>query len=95
VVSLSASALDFAAPFEQLNIDRALPQIEFAPVQAYVADSRAPFEQLAIDRTLPNLPAKNVQYAETAGAGGTRSDASSEAAGSPWAHDYNFIAPAQ
>jgi hypothetical protein len=97
-VALSASALEVGPPFEQLNLDRALPNIEFAPVEPYVADSRAPFEQLAIDRALPNLPSRNVQFAESA-AGGTRTDASVGAeaptsAESPWANDWNFIAPA-
>jgi hypothetical protein len=97
-VALSASALEFGPPYEQLNVDRALPQIEFAAVAPYVADSSAPFEQLAIDRALPNLPARSTQYAEAA-TGGTRSDASigagAEADGDlPWANDHNFIAPA-
>jgi hypothetical protein len=30
-VALSASALEIGKPFEQLDIDRALPNIEFAP----------------------------------------------------------------
>jgi hypothetical protein len=97
-VALSASALEYGPPFEQLNVDRALPQIEFAPVEPYAADSSAPFEQLAIDRALPNLPGQAVQYAETAGAGSTRSDATvngeTPAESSPWANDHNFIAPA-
>ena len=66
-VALSASALEYGPPFEQLNLDRALPNIEFAPVAPYVAGSRAPFEQLAIDRALPNLPSRNVQFAASAG----------------------------
>jgi hypothetical protein len=93
-VALSASAFEVGAPYEQLNVDRALPNIEFAPVAPYVADSRAPFEQLAIDRALPNLPSRNAQFAAVAG--GTRSDASAEGtAESAWANDWNFIAPAQ
>src|ERR1051326_2083390 len=62
-VALSASAVEIGAPYEQLNIDRQLPNIEFAPVEPYVADSRAPFEQLAIDRALPNPPVQNAQVA--------------------------------
>jgi len=94
----SASALEVGPPFEQLNLDRALPNIEFASVEPYVADSRAPFEQLVIDRALPTLPSRNMQFAESA-AGGTRTDASSATeapapAESPWANDWNFIAPA-
>src|ERR1051326_7888535 len=73
-VALSASAVEIGAPYEQLNIDRQLPNIEFAPVEPYVADSRAPFEQLAMDRALPNLPVQNTQVAEVGSS--TRSDAS-------------------
>src|SRR5258708_33195928 len=93
-VALSASALEIGAPYEQLNIDRQLPNIEFAPVAPYVAGSRAPFEQLAIDRALPNLPVQNAQFAQVAGS--TRSGASAGGdvpAKSPWAHHWNFIAP--
>jgi hypothetical protein len=104
VAALSASAVEFGKPFEQLDLDRALPNIEFAPVEPYVADSRAPFEQLTLDRAVPNLnlPSRNVQFAESS-VGGTRTDASadteaSEGTGaqteSPWANDWNFIAPA-
>ena len=62
----------------------ALPNITFAPVEAYVADSRAPYEDLVIDRTLPSFAGR----ADTASTGSTQS------AQSPWANDYNFIAPA-
>jgi hypothetical protein len=92
-VAFSASALEIGKPYEQLDVDRALPNIEFAPVQEYVATSRAPFEQLNIDRALPNLPEQNVQYAgrDT----GTKSDAYGHVeTSSPWANDWNFIAPA-
>ena len=95
-VAVSASAVEYGAPFEQLNIERALPQIGFAAVNAYVADARAPYEQLAIDRALPNLPAEAVHYASASGS--TRTDASGAAEAStvsPWANDHNFIAPAQ
>jgi hypothetical protein len=96
-IAVSSSAFaDSSKPFEQLDLDRALPQIEFAPVEPYVAGPNAPYEQLTIDRSMPNLPAKPMQYAEAEG--GSRvdasSDASSEATGSPWANDHNFIAPA-
>jgi hypothetical protein len=73
-LALSASAVEVGPPFEQLNLDRALPQIQFAPVEA----------------------SRPAQFAQSA-AGATRSDASAadEApAQSPWANDWNFIAPA-
>ena len=60
-LAFSASALEVGKPFEQLDLDRALPNIAFAPVQEYV---------------------------DTASTGSTQS------AQSPWANDYNFIAPA-
>jgi hypothetical protein len=68
-VALSASALEIGKPFEQLDLDRALPNL--------------------------NLGGKNAQFAATAGS--TRSDASASdevSAESPWANDWNFIAPA-
>jgi hypothetical protein len=97
-VALSASALEIGKPFEQLDLDRARPNIEFAPVEPYVADSRAPYEELVIDRTLPNINVVGgtaTQFA--AAAGSTVSDASNGgevSAESPWANDWNFIAPA-
>jgi hypothetical protein len=95
-VALSASALEIGKPYEQLDVDRALPNVEFAPVGAYVAGSRAPFEQLTLDRALPdvNVPSSNVQLAES-GSAGTRIDAygHAESAESPFANDWNFIAP--
>ena len=96
-LALSASALEIGKPFEQLDLDRALPNIEFAPVEAYVADSHAPYEQLVIDRTLPDIKVSGQKAQFAATAGSTRSDASNGAevsAESPWANDWNFIAPA-
>src|SRR5258705_10981068 len=92
-IAISTAAFaDSGKPFEQTDLDRALPQIDFAAVGPYVAGSNAPYEELAIDRALPNLPEKATQYAEADG--GTRVDASSDATESPWAKDHNFIAPA-
>ena len=85
-----------ATPFEQNELDRQLPNIEFPSVSSYVAGSSAPFEQNQLDRMLPSLGSDNVRYAATAGS--TMSDAGSASeAGSTnvWANDYNFIAPAQ
>ena len=99
-----ALALEFGPPFEQTELDRKLPDVQFAPVQPYVADARAPYEQLVIDRMLPNVPERATRFASVAG--DTRTDAAPDdqapvqaPAGSlwargPWAHDWNFIAPA-
>ena len=55
-VALSASALEIGKPFEQIDIDRALPNV--------------------------------AGHVEEASTGSTQSSQS------PWANDYNFIAPA-
>ncbi|HJY76386.1 MAG TPA: hypothetical protein VKE95_07120 [Burkholderiales bacterium] len=55
VFSSSALALEVGPPFEQTQLDRELPNIQFAPVKPYVADSRAPYEQLVVDRALPDI----------------------------------------
>jgi hypothetical protein len=83
---------------------------------AVAQETGAPYDQSLVDRQLPNidfapvepnLPAARTQVAETAGAGGTRSDveistgqavnltSGSGLATGPWANDYHFIAPAQ
>ena len=53
--SYSALALEVGPPFEQTQLDRELPNIQFAPVKPYVADGRAPYEQLVVDRVLPDI----------------------------------------
>ena len=104
-----ALALEVGSPFEQNELDRKLPDIQFAPVAPYVADARAPYEQLVIDRALPELPERARQFAGAAG--DTRTDAGPDDqapvqapaqapaeslwARGPWAHDWNFIAPPQ
>ena len=85
-------------PFEQLDLDRALPHVAERSVSAteYRFDGSAPYEQLAVDRAVPELRAERTQVASS---GETRSDveiAAEEAiTESPWANDHNFIAPAQ
>ena len=87
-------------PFEQLDVDRALPQIEFSAVERSTVDQRSlPYEQSQVDRAVPSFGAENVRFA--AAAGSTMSDATSEAplstetSASPFANDYHFIAPPQ
>ena len=63
MIASPAFALDVGLPFEQAQLDRQLPNIEFPPVAPYTPDARAPYEQLVIDRTLPNLPARSQQLA--------------------------------
>jgi hypothetical protein len=108
LVAAPAMALEIGAPYDQLEIDRQLPNIDFAAVQPYVANERAPYDQLAVDRALPNLSVERTRFADRdldvrAGVADTRrfgeaaanvSNGSGWATG-PWANDYHFIAPAQ
>jgi hypothetical protein len=88
-------------PFEQLDLDRALPEINFPAVEQSNVDPRSlPYEQAQVDRMLPTFDTNRVHFAAASGA--TVSDASvasdatesSQSAQSPWANDWNFIAPA-
>jgi hypothetical protein len=55
VFSSSALALEVGLPFEQTQLDRELPNLQFAPVKPYDSDSRAPYEQLVVDSVLPDI----------------------------------------
>ena len=108
VLAVPAVAADSGKPFEQIDLDRALPQISFSAVEARSVDTRSlPYEQLAVDRALPNLGA-GAGRTQFAASGSTRSDVeiavdtqavtstgNAGLATGPWANDHNFIAPAQ
>lgn len=94
---LATPVLADSKPFEQLDIDRALPNIAERTVTAteYPFSGSAPYEQLAVDRALPDL---GVERSQVASSGNTRSDVeiSTEAnAASSWENDHSFIAPAK
>jgi hypothetical protein len=87
---------DVGKPFEQLDLDRALPNIAERTVVGieYPFGGSAPYEQLTVDRALPDI---RVERSHLASSGATRSDVeiATEAKDvSPWANDHNFIAPA-
>ena len=86
-----------ATPFEQTELDRQLPNIAVpAAVSVSIDSASAPFEQAQLDRVLPSLSTGNARLAQYGGS--TRSDrdiATDASAESPFANDYNFIAPAQ
>ena len=90
---------DNGKPFEQLDLDRALPNIPEMPTTAtvYPFGGSAPYDQLAVDRALPNLPEKTAERSQVAASGNTRSDVelstTEESVESPWANDFHFIAP--
>ena len=95
VLSTSVFA-DGKSPFEQLDLDRALPSISevAAHSAAYPFGGSAPYDQVEVDRALPNLP---MERSRVAASGSTRSDielSTDTPEESPWAKDHNFIAPA-
>ena len=95
VLAVPAFAAEMGAPFEQTELDRALPQVEIsATVYRNVDISSRPFEQTQLDRALPSISAEHVRVASAGG--NTASDASvgSEPTGYVWANDHNFISPA-
>jgi len=100
-LAVPAFAVETGKPFEQTELDRALPELNIAaPVQRTVDAASLPYEQAQVDRMLPTFDSSRVQFAAVSGS--TVSDASiaTEAADapqvtkSPWANDWNFIAPA-
>ncbi len=96
VLSASVLAENEDLPFDQLAIDRALPNIPERGDAAivYWMNGSAPYDQLAVDRALPDLGETRSQVAF---GGNTRSDVelATQEVVSPWANDYHFIAPAQ
>lgn len=93
LVLATAAVAENDGPFEQLNLDRALPNANPVDAVSFVYDVSAPYEQSMLDRALPSFPAEPAQFAAS---GATRSDheIATEAAESPWANDHNFISPA-
>jgi hypothetical protein len=88
-------------PFEQLDLDRALPEISFPPVEQRSVDPRSlPYEQAQVDRALPSFDTGRVHFAAASGSTvsdasiATDADAPAKTAQTPWANDWNFIAPA-
>ena len=99
-------AAEYGKPFEQLDLDRALPQVNIPAVESRSADTRSlPYEQAQVDRVLPSFGSSEAPRL-VASSGNTRSDVEiavqSERVDStgryslatgPWANDHNFVAP--
>jgi len=86
---------DNGKPFEQLDLDRALPNIPEVAVRPteYPFGGSAPYGQVEVDRALPNLP---MERSRVAASDTTRSDielSTDAVQESPWAKDFHFIAP--
>lgn len=90
IVFAGPALAESSAPFEQAELDRALPSVP-ASVTAYapIAKERMPFEQSQLDRGAIGEP-EEVQLTQV----GTGSYKSAEPSESVWANDHNFIAPA-
>jgi hypothetical protein len=96
----SALALEIGAPYEQLQIDRQLPNVKDPLVKdtasggATVFGLKAglPYEQAQVDQQLPSVK-DPVLVPRTQVAGPAVGIGVTEATG-PWANDWNFIAPA-
>jgi hypothetical protein len=82
---------DVGAPYEQNELDRALPALP-ETVAAYesISSERMPFEVTQFDRG--DLGASEPVRVAQIGNLSYKSDEGSE---SPWANDHNFISPAQ
>ena len=77
---------------------RLIAAVSFAalvvPALTFAADTSAPYEKAQFDRMLPNV--ERATPAERASASsGPSSSADGELATGVWAHDHNFIAPAE
>ncbi|HJY77190.1 MAG TPA: hypothetical protein VKE95_11190 [Burkholderiales bacterium] len=82
-LAVPAFAVETGKPFEQTELDRALPQINIpAPAQRSVDSASLPYEQAEVDRMLPTFG--DSTRVQSAGASETKS---------PWANDQTFIAP--
>jgi len=80
---------DTVAPFEQNELDRALPSVPENVAYGQIPAERMPFEQTQLDRGAIGEP-ERVQLASL----GDTSYRSAEGSESPWANDHSFIAPA-
>jgi hypothetical protein len=104
-VATTGALAQAGKPFEQVDIDRALPNSPepAASAMVYPFGGSAPYEQLLVDRASPEIVVDEPTRLAAASSE-TRSDAEiavdeetaveGEATESPFANDWNFIAPA-
>jgi len=74
----------------KLNMKRILAAVSFAvlAIPAFAVQVSAPYEDTQNDRVLPNIQTRGERDSKPV-------NTQSKAQSSPWANDYNFIAPAQ
>jgi hypothetical protein len=96
-----AAVADTTLPYDQLAIDRALPDIPAVKDVGvdYPFGGSAPHDPLAVDMALPDLDIEvRGPRTQVASSGMTRFEYElgyNTMDASPWANDYHFIAPAQ
>src|SRR5262245_41063394 len=91
-LAVPAFAVEIGKPFEQTELDRALPEVNIpARAQRSVDPASLPYEQAQVDRMLPTFDSDRVRFAAVSGS--TVSDVSiateteaSPATKSPWAN---------
>jgi hypothetical protein len=97
-LALSTAPLlaDNSAPFEQTQLDRALPALaDNVAASEPISQHAMPYEQAQIDRALPELPgtSERVQVAQLGGTSYRSADEGDAVA--HWTTDHNFLAPPQ
>lgn len=89
----------FGLPYDQSEVDRALPNLPERADQIELDRAQLPEETKGIKRGAPHDPlAQDRALPDVSGRAGTDEDASaggSAAGTSAWDKDYHFIAPAQ
>jgi hypothetical protein len=88
IVVVPSFGAEIGPPHEELNVERALPQIAETAAAPHARNDSAPFEQLTLIQLAeaPSLSSNTRSYAEIASA--------EVVIASPWINDHNFIAPA-
>jgi hypothetical protein len=95
-LSTAPALADVGAPFDQNELDRALPALsENVTTYEPVSSERMPFEQSQLDRGSLGIPEQEQERVLVAQMGGTSYKSSDEESESAWSTDHNFIAPAQ
>ena len=93
-VAASALALEPRLPYEQIEIDRALPNVPEKSIAVRTSALGMPYEQTAVDRTLPNIePRRPLSGAASGGTRSERETATEVSAAPVWANDPHFVAP--
>jgi hypothetical protein len=90
-LSTAPALAELGAPYEQNELDRALPAVpENVAAYEQISSERMPFEQTQLDRG--DLGTR--EHVRVAQIGSLSYKSSDEGSESPWTSDHSFIAPA-